>query len=156
MHLHAETWVNLPPDEVFPFFAEAANLQTLTPPWLSFAIRTPQPIEMRAGTLIEYRISLHGLPMSWRTEISAFQPPEMFVDRQLKGPYRTWIHTHRFLPDNGGTRLVDHVEFDMFGAAVVAPFIRWDLRKIFTYRHQALLAHFKQPQPWPEPQITFT
>ena len=155
MHLHAETWVSLPREEVFPFFAEAANLETLTPPWLSFAIRTPQPIEMRTGTLIEYRISLHGLPMSWRTEISAFQPPEMFVDRQLKGPYRTWIHTHQFLPDRGGTRLVDHVELDMFGAALVAPFIRWDLRKIFTYRHQALLEHFKQPKPWPEPSITF-
>ena len=155
MHLHAETWVSLPREEVFPFFADAANLEKLTPPWLSFAIRTPQPIEMGAGTLIDYGISLHGLPMSWRTEISAFQPPEMFVDRQRKGPYRTWIHTHQFLPDRGGTRLVDHVEFDMFGAALVAPFIRWDLRKIFTYRHQALLEHFKQPKPWPEPTITF-
>ena len=155
MHLHAKTWVSLPREEVFPFFAEAANLQKLTPPWLSFAIRTPPPIEMRAGTLIDYRISLHGLPMSWRTEISAFQPPEMFVDQQLKGPYRTWIHTHQFLPREGGTLLVDHVEFDMFGAALVAPFVRWDLRKIFTYRHQALLEHFKQPKPWPEPKITF-
>jgi ligand-binding SRPBCC domain-containing protein len=155
MHLRAQTWVSLPRDKVFPFFADAANLQQLTPPWLRFLIKTPQPIEMRVGALIEYRISLHGIPMSWLTEISAFQPPEMFVDRQRRGPYRTWIHTHQFRPERGGTLLVDHVEFDMPGAAIVAPLIRRDLRKIFTYRHEALLAYFEQAKPWPRASITF-
>ena len=154
MHLHAETWVSLPPEDVFPFFAEAANLQQLTPPWLRFEIRTPQPIAMRTGARIEYRISLHGLPMSWLTEIAAYQPPVMFVDRQLRGPYRTWIHTHQFRSERGGTRLLDHVEFDMLGGALVAPFVARDLRKIFTYRHEALLAHFAQPTPWPPARIT--
>jgi ligand-binding SRPBCC domain-containing protein len=153
MHLHAETWVSLPRDAVFPFFAEAANLQQLTPPWLHFVIRTPQPIEMRVGTLIEYRISLHGVPMSWLTEISAFEPPQMFVDQQKRGPYRTWIHTHQFRPDRGGTLLLDHVKFDMLGGALVAPFVKRDLRRIFTYRHEALLAHFNQPQPWAPARI---
>jgi ligand-binding SRPBCC domain-containing protein len=153
MHLHAETWVSLPREDVFPFFAEAANLEQLTPPWLRFAIRTPQPIEMRVGTRIEYRISLRGIPMAWLTEISAFEPPQMFVDRQVRGPYRTWIHTHQFRPERGGTRLLDHVEFDMLGGALVAPIVKPELLKIFTYRHDALLAHFKQP-PSP-PRITF-
>jgi ligand-binding SRPBCC domain-containing protein len=156
MHLHAETWVSLPCDEVFPFFAEAANLQQLTPPWLRFLIKTPQPIAMRDGALIEYRISLHGVPMSWLTEISAYDPPRMFVDRQLKGPYRTWIHTHQFRPDRGGTLLLDQVEFDMLGGSLVAPFVKRDLRKIFTHRHEALLAHFKQPTPWAPARIAFT
>lgn len=155
MHLKAETWVDLPREDVFPFFAEAANLQQLTPPWLHFVIRTPQPIEMRAGARIEYRISLHGLPMSWLTEIAAYQPPEMFVDQQLKGPYRTWIHTHQFRQDRGGTLLLDHVEFDMLGGSLVGPFIKRDLLKIFTYRHEALLAHFKQPTPWAPANIRF-
>jgi ligand-binding SRPBCC domain-containing protein len=155
MHLNAETWVSLPREAVFPFFADAANLQQLTPPWLRFQIRTPQPIEMRLGARIEYRISLHGLPMSWLTEISAYQPPQMFVDRQLRGPYRTWIHTHQFRADRGGTLLLDHVEFDMLGGALVAPLVRRDLLKIFTFRHHALLAHFSQPTPWPEAKITF-
>ena len=156
MHLRAETWVSLPRDAVFPFFADAANLQQLTPPWLRFVIKTPQPIEMRAGALIEYRISLHGIPMSWLTEISAFAPPQMFVDRQVRGPYRTWIHTHQFKPERGGTRLLDHVEFDMLGGALAAPFVRRELRRIFTYRHEALLAHFNEPEPWEKPRIAFT
>lgn len=155
MHLRAETWVNRPPEAVFPFFAEAANLQQLTPPWLHFEIRTPQPIAMQVGALIEYRISLHGIPMSWLTEIAAYQPPDMFVDRQVRGPYRTWIHTHQFRPERGGTLLLDHVEFDMLGVALVGPLVRRDLLRIFTYRHEALLAHFEQPKPWPPARIRF-
>ena len=154
MHLRAETWVSLPKEDVFPFFADAANLQQLTPPWLRFEIRTPQPVEMRTGARIEYRISLHGLPMSWLTEIAAYEPPFMFVDQQLRGPYRTWIHTHQFRSDRGGPLLLDHVEFDMLGGALVAPFVKRDLRKIFTYRHEALLAYFAQPQPWTPARIT--
>ncbi|HUR34915.1 MAG TPA: SRPBCC family protein [Vicinamibacterales bacterium] len=156
MHLHAETWVSLPPEDVFPFFADAANLQQLTPPWLHFAISTPQPIAMRAGTLIEYRIRLHGIPLAWLTEIVAYDPPRVFVDRQLRGPYRRWIHTHQFQPERGGTLLLDHVEFDLLGGALVAPLIRRDLRHIFTHRHEALLARFAQPEPWPPARISFT
>ena len=154
MHLHAATWVSLPRTQVFPFFADAVNLQRLTPPWLRFNIRTAGPIEMRAGTRIEYRISLHGLPMTWVTDITAFEPPDVFVDEQRRGPYRTWVHTHRFVDERGGTRLIDDVEFDALGGRLVAPLIAFDLRRIFTYRHRALLAHFEQPQPWPEPDIT--
>jgi ligand-binding SRPBCC domain-containing protein len=154
MHLHAETWVTLRRDAVFPFFADAANLQRLTPPWLRFVIRTPQPITIRQGTLIEYRIGLHGIPMSWLTEITAYHPPDYFVDEQKRGPYRTWIHTHRFVDERGGTRLIDDVEFDMLGAFLVAPLIRRDLRRIFTYRHEALMTHFRQPPPWPEARIS--
>ena len=156
MNLHAETWVSVPRAEVFPFFADATNLQQLTPSWLGFAIRTPLPIEMRVGALIEYRISLHGIPMSWLTEISAFDPPHMFVDHQLRGPYRTWVHTHQFRDERGGTLLVDHVEFDILAAPVVGPLVRRDLRRIFTYRHEALLAHFDQPTPWPPAKIAIT
>ncbi len=155
MHLRAETWVALPREAVFPFFADAANLQQLTPPWLRFQILTPQPIEMRAGARIQYRIRLHGLPMSWLTQIAAYEPPCMFVDQQVRGPYRTWIHTHQFRSVRGGTLLLDHVEFDMLGGSLVAPFVTRDLRKIFTYRHEALLAHFGQPEPWPPARITF-
>ncbi len=154
MHLHAQTWVSLPREDVFPFFAEAANLQQLTPPWLRFEIKTAQPITMRTGARIEYRISLHGIPMSWLTEIAAYEPPVRFVDQQLRGPYRTWIHTHQFRSERGGTLLLDDVEFDMLGGALVAPFVARDLQRIFTHRHEALLAHFAQPTPWPPPRIT--
>ena len=98
-----------------------------------------------------YEAVIDGKP----TEIAAYQPPEMFVDQQLKGPYRTWIHTHQFRQDRGGTLLLDHVEFDMLGAALVSPLIKRDLLKIFTYRHEALLAHFRQPTPWAPANIRF-
>lgn len=155
MNLHAETWVSPPREAVFPFFAEAGNLQQLTPPWLRFAIRTPQPIAMGVGARIEYRIGLHGIPMSWLTEITTYEPPFRFVDTQRRGPYRTWIHTHEFHAERGGTRLVDHVEFDLFGVSLVGLLVKRDLRRIFTYRHEALLAHFAQPAPWPPPHIVF-
>lgn len=156
MNLYAETWVSRPRRDVFPFFAEAANLQRLTPPWLHFTIRSPQPILMAAGTKIEYQIRIRGLPMAWHSEITAYKPAELFVDEQRRGPYRRWVHTHRFLDEAGGTRIVDEVDFDVpggwLGAALVVP----DLRRIFTFRHEALLDAFGQPKPWPLPRITIS
>jgi len=138
MNLHAETWVPAPLDEVFPFFAAASNLQTLTPPWVRFAIRTPDPIQICAGTRIEYRIRVHGVPMRWESVISAWEPPHCFVDEQRKGPYRRWVHTHRFVEERRGTRLIDEVEFELYVSWIAAPLVTRDLRKIFTYRHHVL------------------
>src|ERR1044071_9367246 len=84
------------PDEVFPFFGDAGNLEAITPPWLGFSIVTPRPIEMGVGTLIEYRLKLHGLPLKWLTRIESREPGVRFVDAQLRGPYALWHHTHEF------------------------------------------------------------
>lgn len=154
MRLTADTWVNLPRDQVFPFFADAANLQVLTPPWLYFHIETPTPIAMYPGRQISYRIRVRGLPMRWVSEISRYEPPAMFIDEQRRGPYRTWIHTHQFVEERGGTRLLDEVRFDMFGAWLVGGLVARDLRAIFTYRHQTLLKVFDQPKPWPPAAVT--
>ena len=151
--LRTETWVSTPRDSVFPFFAEAANLQSLTPPWVHFVIRSPQPIEMHQGTRIAYSIRLHGLPVPWHSEITVWQPPDRFVDEQRRGPYRRWTHTHLFADERGGTRLVDEVEFEVVAGWLVGPLVRRDLRQIFTYRHHALMHAFNQPRPWPKPRI---
>ena len=153
MRLTAETWVNVPRDNVFPYFADAANLESLTPPWLHFAIRTVLPIDMYPGRQIEYTIRLRGIPMRWVSRIAAFDPPAIFVDEQLKGPYRRWVHTHRFVETRGGTTLLDEVEFDMIGRWFVGGLVARDLRTIFTYRHHRLLEVFGQPIPWPAPHI---
>jgi ligand-binding SRPBCC domain-containing protein len=89
-----ETWVPHPLPEVFDFFSRAENLERLTPLWMRFRILTPQPIRMRVGTLIDYKLRVHGFPVKWRTRIENWNPPHEFVDLQLKGPYKLWDFDH--------------------------------------------------------------
>jgi ligand-binding SRPBCC domain-containing protein len=142
------------PDSLFPFFADASNLSRLTPSELGFQILTPLPIEMREGTLIDYKIGLWGVPMKWRTRIASWNPPFFFSDEQLRGPYRIWHHTHEFAPDgNGGTIMTDTVKFrpPLEPLSLVAyPLIAWQLRRIFRFRDAALRTAFKLgPAPHP-------
>jgi ligand-binding SRPBCC domain-containing protein len=134
-----------PPEEVFPFFADARNLEAITPPWLGFRVVTPSPIEMRAGTLIEYRLKLRGVPLRWRTRIAVWDPPRRFVDVQISGPYRLWHHTHDFEPDgDGGTLMRDTVRYAIpygpLGRVAEALVVRRDLDAIFGFRREAVLA----------------
>ena len=99
------------PAEVFEFFADAGNLEAITPPWLRFRIVTPRPIAMAPGTLIEYRLTLHRLPLRWLTRIEVWEPGRCFLDAQISGPYRVWRHTHTFEPHAGGTLMRDRVEY---------------------------------------------
>ena len=88
-------------DEVFSFYADAFNLEAITPPWLGFRVVTPGPIEMKPGAMIEYRLKLHGIPVRWLTEIEIWEPGRRFVDTQVRSPYRLWRHTHFFEDDPG-------------------------------------------------------
>ncbi len=99
------------PPQVFPFFADARNLEAITPPLLGFRVVTPDPIEMRVGTLIQYRLRLHGVPVYWLTSIQAWDPPHRFVDVQVRGPYGLWHHTHTFEEVDGGTLMRDTVRY---------------------------------------------
>ena len=137
--LSTELWLPRPVEEVFAFFADAHNLQRLTPPWLGFRILTPPPIAMREGTLIDYRISLWGVPMVWRTRIPAWEPPARFVDEQIAGPYALWVHEHTFRAADGGTVCADRVEYAHVGGAVgETVFVRPNLRRIFAFRARAM------------------
>ena len=138
-----QIWLPPPPEKVFPFFADAFNLETITPPWLNFNVLTPRPIAMRAGTLIDYRLRVRGLPVRWRTLISAWQPPHRFVDEQVRGPYRQWIHEHTFEPRDGGTLCRDVVKYAVPFDFIMHPlFVRRDVEQIFTFRAKALKQHF--------------
>jgi ligand-binding SRPBCC domain-containing protein len=131
-----------PVDEVFAFFADARNLAELTPPWLGFRTLTPGPIELARGTRIRYRLSLHGAPVSWTTEIRRWNPPSRFVDVQLSGPYQLWHHTHRFEACRGGTRMIDVVRYRLpfgpLGRLVNALLVRRDVERIFDYRNRRI------------------
>lgn len=141
--LERRLWVPRPLSEVFGFFAEAGNLQKLTPAFLDFRIVTPQPITMAVGTLIDYRISLHGVPMRWRTRISAWQPPHRFADEQLRGPYSIWWHEHHFVEHDGGTSILDRVHYRAPLSLIAHPLIvRRELAQIFDYRTQIITSRF--------------
>jgi ligand-binding SRPBCC domain-containing protein len=136
--LHVETVVPVPLETAFAFFSNAANLERLTPPWLNFQILTPPPIAMHAGAIIDYRIYLYGLPVPWRTRIDAWEPGVMFVDRQISGPYRWWHHQHSFEAVEGGTRVIDHVEYVPRARWLSSWMVRRDVQRIFNYRQQVL------------------
>ena len=134
-----------PRADVFPFFAAAENLEHITPPWLHFRILTPTPVPMRRGALIDYRIRLHGLPLSWRTEIAEWEPPLRFVDTQLRGPYRLWVHTHTFTDVPGGTLCEDEVRYAVPGGRLVdALFVRAQVERIFAHRRATLASLFEK------------
>ena len=135
------TVVPRPVDEVFEFFSVASNLNALTPPWLSFEILTPLPIVMEVGTVIDYQIRLKGVPMKWKSKISVWEPGVRFVDEQIKGPYRSWTHTHMFEACPEGTKMTDRVKYEIG----IGPFeglldliVRRDVSKIFRHRTEKL------------------
>jgi ligand-binding SRPBCC domain-containing protein len=136
--LQTEQFVARALPEVFEFFSRPENLARITPPSLGFVILTPSPIEMRAGTRIDYTIRIAGMPLRWRTLISVYDPPNRFVDEQLKGPYAYWHHTHRFSSVQGGTIINDTIRyalpFGLLGLLAHWLFVRRKLDRIFSYR----------------------
>ena len=127
------------PAELFPLFADARNLEAITPPLLRFEIVTPGEMEMRPGALIAYRMRLHGVPVRWLTSIEEWEPPHRFVDQQLEGPYAFWHHTHELFPSGAAaTRMRDTIRyaigFGPLGALAHRLLVRRDLEAIFDYR----------------------
>lgn len=145
LDLRSEVVAPVPLAAAFAFFADAWNLERITPPWLNFRIRTPRPVEMREGAILDYRIRLHGVPIPWRTRIDVWEPGARFVDRQLLGPYHWWRHEHRFEAVEGGTRVVDHVEYLPRASWLSRGWVRRDVERIFAYRREALLRELAGP-----------
>jgi len=136
--LETRLWLPAPIDRVFAFFADASNLETLTPSFLHFRLLSPG-VEMRRGATIDYRLRLHGMPFRWRSEITAWEPESRFRDEQRRGPYRYWRHSHLFRTERDGTIVEDGVDYDVPGGYVVHQLLVGpDLIRIFTYRQERL------------------
>jgi ligand-binding SRPBCC domain-containing protein len=141
--LEREQRVELPIADAFAFYGDAHNLERITPPLLRFEVTTPRPIEMGVGTLIEYRLRLHRVPVRWRTRIEAWEPPRRFVDAQIKGPYSLWEHTHTFEADGPEATIIEDrvrysIPFGPLGALANRLLVRRDLRQIFDYRRDTV------------------
>lgn len=140
--LSAVQFVPRPIDEVFKFFCDPYNLERITPPLLSFKIKDVSTPEIREGTLINYRLKVHGVPMAWRTRIEEWRVQERFVDNQLRGPYRIWHHTHGFYSIPEGTLMTDLVRYrvplGLLGEWVALPLVKHDVKKIFGYRRKVI------------------
>lgn len=140
--LTRELTLDLPIERVFEFFADAGNLERITPPELNFHIITPQPIDIKKGALIDYRLKLRGLPITWKTIISEWDPPHSFVDTALKSPYKQWIHRHTFSAiSENQTFIEDQVKYRLplepFGDAAHF-FVRRELDYIFDFRQKTV------------------
>ena len=141
-----ELRLDAPPEAVFAFFADARNLEAITPPLLRFRLLTPEPIAMGVGTFLQYALRLHGVPVRWDTLIQAWEPPRRFVDVQLRGPYRLWHHTHELEPLDGGaaTLMRDTVRyaigFGPLGEIARRALVAQDLEDIFAFRAERVPA----------------
>lgn len=139
--------IERPLREVFDFFADAGNLERITPPELNFHITTPQPIDVKKGTLIDYELKLRGIPIRWKTEITGWNPPFDFVDTALKSPYKQWIHLHTFEEgDAGETIMKDKVRYrlPLEPLGDIAHFyVKKELKYIFDYRYKVIEEIFK-------------
>lgn len=151
--LHRKQSVPRPRDEVFAFFTDAANLALLSPDFVGFEMLTPLPVPFDAGTVLEYRLRLWGMPVRWATRIESVERSRRFVDVELRGPYRLWRHTHEFADVPGGTEVTDHVEYALpfgpLGAVAHALFVRRTLERIFDYRRERLAALLSPEAPAP-------
>lgn len=142
-----------PRDEVFPFYADPRNLARITPPWLGFRILSEDPLEMRAGLRIDYRIQPLWIPQRWTSEITVWDPPHRFVDEQRRGPYRRWHHEHTFRAVGDTTEIRDRVTYALplgpLGRLAHALFVRRQLESIFTYRSAVIDDLFGASPPRP-------
>jgi ligand-binding SRPBCC domain-containing protein len=134
-----------PRERLFEFFSDAFQLEAITPHWVHFHVVTPAPIRIEAGTIIDYKLRIHGFPMRWQSKITTWEPPYRFVDEQIRGPYRRWHHEHVFEESTHGTLIRDIVHYSVPGGRLINRlFVQPDLRKIFAYRSSKLQGLFGQ------------
>jgi ligand-binding SRPBCC domain-containing protein len=144
--IDTELWLPRPVEEVFEFFSDAFNLEAITPPQMHFHVVTARPIELKAGARIDYKLRINGVPVGWTTLIETWNPPHEFSDIQLSGPYKLWHHTHAFTATGGGTKMADHVDYELplgfLGELAHRLWVRRQVESIFVYREKIVRERF--------------
>ena len=145
----AEQWIPRSPAEIFPYFSSETNLEQITPPFLNFRVVGKSTPEIREGTVLDYKLNLHGVPITWQSRIDEWDPGRKFVDVQTKGPYSKWEHTHEFVPLAGGTLIRDRVLYRLpmgwLGNAFGAWKVESDVEEIFNFRRKRIDEMFGRP-----------
>lgn len=137
-------------DTAWNFFSSAKNLARITPPELDFKILTElNDQEIYEGMRINYTVKpLLGIPLRWETEICKVQKPLFFTDRQVKGPYKLWEHTHTYKEVDNGILMQDEVKyqlpFGVIGELAHLLIVKKKVENIFSFRKQALESLFKE------------
>jgi uncharacterized protein len=146
-----EQWFDQPLETCFEFHSSIENIERLAPPSFKFRIVKTSHSKLDKEVTLDYRLRAMGLPMRWRTEITEFNPPTFFSDRQVIGPYALWEHTHEFFAIDGGTLARDTVKyilpFGAIGTALGLFLVQKDLDGIFSYRRKKLVELLGGPQP---------
>lgn len=144
-HLSYRLWLPQPREILFPFFSDAFKLEEITPVWLRIRVLAVNPNPMELGTEIDYRLRIRGIPVRWQTGITEWNPPQHFVDEQVRGIFRLWVHEHRFSEQGGGTLCEDLVRYATPGGALMNwLFVERDLREMFAFRAARFQAIFGQ------------
>ena len=123
-----------PLEEVFAFVSDVDHLDLMTPDWLRFEVRSPRPVRIFRGATVDYGLRWRRLPMRWRSEITVWEPERLFTYEQRLGPYRRWIHEHRFEQREGGTHVVDRVDYSIYGSWLLGRRVAADVEAIFEHR----------------------
>lgn len=131
-------------DTAWNFFSSAQNLALITPGEMDFKILTTlDGKEIYRGMIIDYTVKpLLGISLRWKTEICKIDKPFSFTDRQLRGPYRVWEHTHIFIGTANGLLMKDKIKyqlpFGMIGRLIHLLIVRKKIENIFSYRREML------------------
>lgn len=143
-----QQWLPIGIGEAWSFFSSPKNLSLITPPDMDFKILSSVGADVYEGMTIDYIVKpLLGISMFWKTEICEVEKEKRFKDRQLKGPYKIWEHTHTFTESNGGVLMIDEINYELpfsfIGNIAHQLFVRKRIQNIFSYRKAALINIFK-------------
>ena len=131
--------IDAPVEKVWQFHERQDILDILTPPW--------QPVKvirreggLGVGAISEFRIMLLVIPVHWLAEHIQCQTNEVFVDTQVSGPMKSWLHRHQFVSEEGKTKLIDSIEYEIPGGWLAEFILGWwvnsRLKDMFRYRHE--------------------